>query len=211
MAEPVRRSPLAPLHDALAGASGNAVTLREIPFRAQINLRGDAGDAGFRDAVASVVGVAPPQRPNTVVSTGARGVLWLGPDEWLIVGADGEQAALEADLCTALEGRHASIVDVSANRTIIETGGARIRAVLAKGCSLDLHPRAFTAGRCAQTLVAHAQIILQQTADAPTYRLYVRCSFARHLAAWLLDASAEYANAAASVQGHHESTGGVEV
>ena len=174
---------------------------REIPFQAQINRRGDVSDEGFRDAVAGVVGAALPQRPNTVASTGARDVLWLGADEWLIVGADREQEGLEAALRAALEGHHASIVDVSANRTIIEIGGTRARAVLAKGCSLDLHPRAFAAGQCAQTLLAQAQIILQQTAEAPTYRLYVRCSFARYLAAWLLDACAEYANLAESVAG----------
>ena len=88
----------------------------------------------------------------------------------------------------------ASIVDVSANRTIIEIGGTRARAVLAKGCSLDLHPRAFAAGQCAQTLLAQAQIILQQTAEAPTYRLYVRCSFARYLATWLPGSSTHARN-----------------
>jgi sarcosine oxidase subunit gamma len=43
-------------------------------------------------------------------------------------------------------------------------------------------------GSCAQTLVARANVLLQQMDDAPTYRLFVRPSFAAYLAAWLADA-----------------------
>lgn len=41
-------------------------------------------------------------------------------------------------------------------------------------------------------MVAKTQVVLAQTDDAPTYRLWVRTSFARYLAAWLLDAAGEY-------------------
>ena len=47
-------------------------------------------------------------------------------------------------------------------------------------------------GRCAQTTLAKAQIILEQQDATPLYWLYVRPSFARYLADWLLDAMAEY-------------------
>jgi sarcosine oxidase subunit gamma len=78
-------------------------------------------------------------------------------------------------------------VDVSANRTTIELWGAAAREVLASGCAIDLHPRAFGSGRCAQTLIARAGVILHQFTDEPRYRLYVRPSFARYLAEWLTD------------------------
>jgi sarcosine oxidase subunit gamma len=61
-----------------------------------------------------------------------------------------------------------------------------------KGCSLDLHPREFGPGRCAQSTLAKAQIILHQLDDGPTYDLYVARSFAEYLWAWLEDASLEY-------------------
>ena len=84
------------------------------------------------------------------------------------------------------------MVDVSANRTLLELEGPMAREVLMKGCSLDLHPRRFGPGRCAQTALARVQVILWQMTDEPCYRILVRCSFAPYLAAWLVDAMAEY-------------------
>ena len=82
---------------------------------------------------------------------------------------------------------------MSANRTVLELAGPRAREVLTKGCSLDLHPRAFGPGRCAQTALARTQVILEAAPrphGLPASPL-VRRSFAAYLAAWLLDATAE--------------------
>src|SRR5207302_506874 len=73
--------------------------------------------------------------------------------------------------------------------------GALARETLMKGCSLDLHPRSFTPGQCAQTMLARAQIILHQIDGAPSYDLYPRRSFAEYLWLWLCDAMAEYGEA----------------
>jgi sarcosine oxidase subunit gamma len=81
---------------------------------------------------------------------------------------------------------------VSANRAVVELSGPHTRALLAKGCSLDLHPRSFRPGMCAQTLLAKTAVILWQTDDAPTFKVFVRASFAAHLARWLADASVEF-------------------
>jgi sarcosine oxidase subunit gamma len=83
-------------------------------------------------------------------------------------------------------------VDVSAQRTVIEVARADARDLLLKGCALDLHPRVFGVGRCAQTLLARAQVVLVPRTDEPAYRVFVRASFAEYLAEWLLDAAAEY-------------------
>ncbi|MGW0201911.1 sarcosine oxidase subunit gamma family protein, partial [Nonomuraea sp. NPDC003201] len=60
----------------------------------------------------------------------------------------------------------------------------------AHGCALDLHPRAFGPGRCAQTMLARAQVVLVPREDG--FLVLVRSSFAAYLAEWLLDAAAEY-------------------
>lgn len=140
------------------------VGLTEIPFRTMVNVQGTPS--------------FPTPPPGGVAEWGDRSVLWLGPTEWLVVG-DGP---------TNLPGG----VDVSANRTTIELSGPHARDVLEKGCTLDLHPRAFTVGRCAQTTLARAQIILWQTSNTPVYHLLVRGSFAQYVADWLVDASREY-------------------
>jgi sarcosine oxidase subunit gamma len=163
--------------------------LREVPFLAQIDIRLRATDRTALDAVGSVVGPLP-LRPNTFTGGPDGSVLWLGPDEWLLVGPPGGAAALESELRQAVAEAAAlvAIVDVSANRTTLELGGSRARAVLEGGCSIDLHPRAFGPGRCAQTLLARANVIIQQLTDEPLYRLLVRPSFAIYVATWLTDA-----------------------
>ena len=83
-------------------------------------------------------------------------------------------------------------MDVSANRTTFELSAPWARDLLEKGMSIDLHPRVFGPGRCAQTLLARAQVILQQVDDKPTYHVLVRGSFAPYLAAWLADAASEF-------------------
>ena len=67
--------------------------------------------------------------------------------------------------------------------------GAGARDLLAAGCGLDLHPRVFGPGRCAQTLLARVPVVLHQLSDAPQYRVLVRRSYARWLVDWMIDAA----------------------
>ncbi|MEO3872273.1 2Fe-2S iron-sulfur cluster-binding protein [Nonomuraea sp. B12E4] len=76
-------------------------------------------------------------------------------------------------------------VDVSDQRTILELSGLRADDVLITGCPLDLHPDAFPGH--AQTLLAQTSVLLERRAPA-TYRIYVRSSFTKYLAEWLIDA-----------------------
>jgi sarcosine oxidase subunit gamma len=185
-------------HSPLAGWSPGGlrgVAMRELAFLTAVNLRVDPAGAAAR-RIGELLGAALPTEPTTVAAAGRRFVLWLGPDEWLVLGPDQPVAALVESLRGPLAGGPGSAVDVSAQRTTIELTGPRARAVLAKGCPLDLHPRAFQAGRCAQTLVGRAQVLVWQAGDE-AYRLLVRASFAGYLAAWLADAADEYRDGAA--------------
>jgi sarcosine oxidase subunit gamma len=188
----LRRSPLTLAAERLAGvesATGGAVTLAEVPFLTQLNLRLDPTSPAA-DAVAAELGVALPTRPGSA-GTGGVTVLWLGPDEWLVVGAPGTEGELEARLRSALSGAHSSIVDVSAQRTTLLLGGPGARDLLALGCALDLHPRSFGTGDCAQTMLARAQVALVGR-EAGEFWLLVRASFAAYLVDWLVDASTEF-------------------
>jgi sarcosine oxidase subunit gamma len=120
------------------------------------------------DAQVTVRG-EPPVAPNTCTDT----ELWLGPDEWLVLNGR--------------ESDHEIACDVGANRVVYELAGPGARDVLASGTAIDL--RELQPGRCAQTLLARAQVILQCTA-ADTFRIFVRPSFAPYLHAWLEDAGA---------------------
>lgn len=198
------RSPLAHLGlearaHADAELSGTGVTMREIPYRGLINIRGDVADAAFVAAVEKAVKSAPPIDPNTVAGkpAGAR-VMWLGPDEWLVItkpdAADRTVQALTKAL--KIDGLHTSVTDSTHARTCIEVSGPRAREVLQKGCAIDLHPTAFGPGQCAQTVVSKVGVMLTQTAlakdGAPTYELYALRSFSTYLWTWLEDAAQEF-------------------
>jgi sarcosine oxidase, subunit gamma len=191
-----RRSPLDGFADRLAAAGDvpEAIRLAEAPFLTQLTLRVAPGSAAA-GAAARALGTPLPATPNTTAACGEIEVLWMGPDEWLVVAPSGAQGLAER-LERAVAAGHGTVVDVSAQRTAIDVAGADARDVLRKGCALDLHPRAFGPGRCAQTLLARAQVILVARTDEPAYRVFVRASFAEYLAEWLLDAAAEYRGAA---------------
>ncbi len=167
------------------------VTLGERRFLGKIDLRGEPTKK-FRDAVAGVLGVALPTAPNTTADAGARTVLWLGPDEWLIVTPPGAEDETAEALRAALAGHHVAVTDVSEGRTVIALAGRHARDVLAKGCPIDVHPRVFGPGHCAQSIYGKANVLVHQTSAAPAFDIYVERSFADYLWACLEDAAEEY-------------------
>ncbi|MEV0177568.1 sarcosine oxidase subunit gamma family protein [Streptomyces sp. NPDC050803] len=189
------RSPLAQVADRLAAAtrsSGGEVRLAELPFLAQVSVRLDAKGAAA-EAVGLALDLQLPLQPNTVVRAGELTALWLGPDEWLLVGPPGSERDLESRVREAAGDEPVSVSDVSAQRTTLLVTGPRAHDLLAHGCALDLHPRAFGSGRCAQTTLGRTQVVLVAR-DEPRagFWVLVRSSFAGYLAQWLLDAATEY-------------------
>ncbi|HLE19495.1 MAG TPA: sarcosine oxidase subunit gamma family protein [Vicinamibacteria bacterium] len=192
---PRRESPLAEFYATELGGRepGEAgCELQERPFLGHLNLRGDPADAAFLEAVKGVVGFGLPLQPNTIAGNPELIALWLGPNEWLLLTPRDQQARIGDALRTALGDMFAAVTDVSDGQTMITVRGAHARDVLGKGCSLDLHPRVFGAGRCAQTLLARAGVVIRQRDDSPSFDVIVRRSFADYLARWLKDAAREY-------------------
>lgn len=187
MAEAGSKGRRSPLDGRLPWAlAGGAVTLAELRFFEQIGLRVKPPVPAY------LAGVPLPLDPNRVAAMREIRTLWLGPDEWLVTAPEGAAPDLLGRLCRALAGRQAAAIDLSASRGIVEIAGPRARWLLEKGCGLDLHPRAFGPGRCAQTLFARLPVVIEQTNAAPAYRLFVRRSAARWLCEWLIDAAQEF-------------------
>jgi sarcosine oxidase subunit gamma len=195
MVEPyLRRTPLA--HRGLAAkaaaADGADIVMGERAHLCQIGIRGEARDPAFAGAVRSVIGLQLPSTPNTFTTAGELACLWLGPNEWLILGPGGGEHEIGGRLRSAFGDLHAAVTDVSEARTAITVAGPRARELLAKGTSIDLHPRVFGPGRCVQAGFAGANIILRQTEETPTFEIFVLNSFADHVWAWLEGACREF-------------------
>jgi sarcosine oxidase, subunit gamma len=169
------------LQSAAAGtpSDGEAfVTLAEILLATAWNVRGDPAQAAFVAEVERSLGVPLPSQPNTSARSATAALLWLGPRAWLLVaGADSPRGDFD-DVRRRLNDAGAALFDVSASYVAWSVSGAAASRVLGKGCPLDLHPRAFPAGRCAQSLLGHIHALFYRPDDASTFIVMVARSFA---------------------------------
>lgn len=192
----IRRSPASHLAQALeAGSVPGKVALKEGPFQTMAGIRVNPNsEEGAR--IASVAGGLP-ARCGEVSGKEGVSVLWLGPSEFLVVAPEEAHDSLGGDLIgsltAALGDAPGQVVDLSANRTTFELSGPRARAVLEKGCALDLHPRSFTPGTAVSTEVGNIPVALLKSGEE-SFRLFPRASFADYLGRWLLDAMREFAS-----------------
>jgi len=162
---------------------GPGVCLTGLPSAAAFNLRADPAADAIDAALKDWLGAPRPLVPNTQ-SNGARGrILWLGPDEWLVVMPDPADSATETNLRGLLpeEARLCAVGDGLA-RVAVEGGAGRW--LLAAGCPLDPSSPALGEGGCAQTRLAHASVIIVPE-SAERLLVYVRRSMARYLWTWL--------------------------
>ena len=150
-----------------------------------VNLRGDSGDPLFVTATSAALGMELPLTPCRTATHGSGlRVVWAGPDDWFVIAAPGQAGVTAAQLHSALADVHHAVTDVSSGYTVLGLSGAPAREVLAQGCPLDLHPRAFQTGMSAGSHYFKASVWLWQTDDAPAYEVLVRRSFMRYV--WLM-------------------------
>jgi sarcosine oxidase, subunit gamma len=139
--------------------------------------------------------IALPERPNTFTTTGESCAVWIEPSAWMLFGP--RQFLQEA--ATRLERSEFAglclISDLSGGRTTIELSGRHAIDILASGCPLDLHPRAFGLGQSARSLFREIAILLLKTREE-TYTITCDRSVATTLWDMLVDAAkvAGYAN-----------------
>lgn len=168
--------------------SNTGLRVEEIAHLGKLNIRGGK-------AIASIIkthtGCDFPPANNKVKSTGARHVVWLGPDEALLLCEAGLEVKLYRQINAAFADQHAAITNVTDGYCALRLTGGDVRRVLAKGCALDLHPNVFGNGACAQTTLAHAGVTLIAM-DTDCFLLLCRTSFAPYTLDWLQDAALEY-------------------
>lgn len=189
---PFRRSPLSHRHRIEAPA--DALRIAERPHLGKFVLRIDPSPG--RDLLVGAVGISLPTQALTSGTAGDVSLLWLGPDEWLLVTPDEAADGIAAEVQRALAGVHHQFTAVSDYYTTIEIAGPRGREALMKLTTLDLHPKAFPPGMVAGSMFAKAHGILwlvEAGADGDgLFRLFVRWSMADYLWCTLADAGREW-------------------
>jgi heterotetrameric sarcosine oxidase gamma subunit len=163
-----RASPLA----AMAAGSPDcaAVQIAALPPAKRLILRGD------------VTGMVLPETCRAIVHDD-HALLWLGPDEYLLLASGESVPTLDAQ----------SVVDVSHRNTALSVSGPRAAWAINAFCALDLHPSAFPVGMCTRTVFAKAEIVLWRT-ETEIFRIEVARSFAPYVWACLEEARWEFLN-----------------
>jgi sarcosine oxidase subunit gamma len=104
--------------------------------------------------------------------------LWLGPDEFLLIGA------ATADIEAAFGAVPHALVDVSHRQHGLHLHGEDAPTLLAGAVPLDLAPAAFPVGMCTRTIFEKTEIVLWRTGET-AWHIEVARSFAPYVQALL--------------------------
>lgn len=173
-------------HGRSQGEAGIRLTLRDGVALATVIVADGQTDA-LRALVSERYGWELPERGKCQVSR-ERGLVWSAPGQWLAVAETRDALRELPDVFRGI----AAVTDQSDGRAVVRVSGPNARTLLEKGVAVDLHPRAFQAGRTAVTSISHIGAQLWQLDDAPTYDVAVARSFAGSFWSWLTEAAAEF-------------------
>ncbi|WP_112321481.1 sarcosine oxidase subunit gamma [Oceanibium sediminis] len=174
---------------ALGGAAyDGAVRVEDAGLRGMITLRGDLCDAALRAAVRDVTGLDIPGQRETRLDA-ERGLVWMAPDEMLILVPHAEAEERVSALRTALGDAHVLCANVSDARAVIRLSGAGAREVLAKGAPVDLSPAAFGPGMVRRTRLGQVAAAFWMTGPE-TFEVVCFRSVGGFVFDWLVAASA---------------------
>ena len=160
----------------------------EMAHLGKINMRAEKSAGKI---VKSITGCAFPPAANKFTTAGERHVVWLGPDEFMIICEAGKDEELARAIHASFGIRHAAVTNITDALAAFHLKGAAVRQVLAKGCALDLHQNSFAPGDAAQTLLSQAAVTIMALAN-DEFIVICRTSFASYLHDWFCDASIQY-------------------
>jgi len=113
---------------------------------------------------------------------------WLGPDQWLLTSDTQAADDIVAHIDRTLSSQLHAATDMSSHNVCFALTGPAARTVLAMGCGIDMHARAFTTGQCVRTHFANVSLFMVAVNDNH-FDLYFDRSYARYLSGWMAQAS----------------------
>jgi sarcosine oxidase subunit gamma len=166
------------------------VTLREAKLLGHLNLRGNANDPDFLKGVKSALDLDLPLAPCSSAQNANTTIMWLSPDEWLVIVDGVTEAAIEGKLRQSLRG-HFAVSDISGAQTMLEISGKDCLQLLQKSIGYDLHLDSFPINKVIGTALAKSSAHIRRTGEY-NFQLIIRRSFADYIWLWLQQSSKEY-------------------
>lgn len=203
MQSPLHAFGLAAQARAIDGTCG--VWANEMPLLGYISLRGDPSNSAFTEAVAVVTGVPLPLAPCSFEASGGVKVLWLSPDEWMIVCERRRLADLSRGLVTALKDTRSQVADNSGGYTQVVLQGPNALDVLQHTSVYDF--AALAAGRVVGTTFGKSSVYAHRAGDG--FCLLMRRSFADYIWRYLVRSATPYGLGIAALKSQSHAGDGV--
>ena len=143
------------------------------------------GDRIAQDRFSEVLGMDIPRISNTATVHDTYSVLWLGPEEWLLIVPESDEVRIASELSHDGADGWAVAIIVSDHYSIITIQGSETVDVLAQACSIDLHPKKFSTGQCCRCAFARTTAIVRPLDSQGTYELIVESSYEQYAKDWL--------------------------
>lgn len=181
------------------GLDTPALALTVLPRAARFGVRCPTAAAAARAGLAKI-GLVLPDVAHAVAMFDEGGrVCWLAPDEWLVVAPAHLHDAMAGWFAEAFapagdgagDRASAAAADLSDATVTVRLAGPAATDVLAAGCPLDLHARAFPVGTCRRSRLAKVGVLLYRGAEA-SFDVDVSRSVARYAYDWLVAAAREF-------------------
>ena len=182
---------LSPLVDKVAINSDN-ISLQQNEFIGKINLRVKENDQKAREVIENYFDYNLPKSSGEVSGNDEGRVLWLGPNEYLILCSDQNKSNIINNLNENLKTSFYALTDVSDYYLTMRLSGPKSIEVLSKACPLNFEKNLLKKNSCAQSYISKATVLIDRLSDEPIFDISVRWSFAEYLWDWLADSSSEF-------------------
>ena len=163
------------------------IKIQELPFVNKINLRINPNNNKYMSSCGKILEAILPIKPNTYARNENVKIIWLSPDEWLVINNKDDLFKKLKDEIGNLE---ASVTNISENRTIIRISGEKIYTLLSKFLVLDLEKNLSDQSSCAQTLFVKVPILLVRNhkyAQIPEIDIFANRSHANYIYNLIVD------------------------
>ena len=173
------------LNESTNSAEINIQRLNGLSF---LNLRTKSKDSkDFR----KIYGCNLPLDNNTFQISGNRKIIWLGPDEFLLIFENHEEQYIFENLNISFSKQHYALTNISDSQEIFCLSGDYVRDLLSKGCPIDLHINSFKKGMSAQTILEKVDVLLFCN-DKNKISITFKRSYYDYVSSWIKDASTEF-------------------
>jgi sarcosine oxidase subunit gamma len=154
------------------------------------------GDPAALAAAARALGIADADTPGRCSGEGTTlTLIWLGPDERLLIAWRESATTLDARLGAVLTGHPHSLVDVTQRQVGLRLTAPFAADLLNCGCPLDLDPARFPVGSGTRTLFNKTDIVLWRR-GVDEFHIEVWRSFEDYLIRWLTESAQDFTHRA---------------